>query len=597
MGKSIPIKNFWRNFLKFCQKHRWLLISAIAIFSLVLGFIGFRKYFNNLGETRSLFDIFYLAIQLFTLESGSVSGLVNWELEVARLLAPAIAAYAAIKALALIFQEQLQAFRMKFIRDHVVICGLGRRGVLLVEKFREAGNRVAAIELDEGNGFLNQCKDQGALVFVGNAADRELLRKARIHKAKYLISVCGDDGVNAEVAVRSRELVGDRERKVVTSIVHISDPQLCHLLREQEIETGKLDAFRLEFFNVYDSGARAWLKDFPLFGEADDPRSSRPHLLVVGVGKLGESLIVQTVKKWRTLFPEGGEKICITLVDIKAESIKELLYLRYPQLEKACDLAALQMDVESSDFQHADFLYESLEKCGVTNIFICLDNDSLSLSTALKLLQQIKKLKVSVVARMAREAGLATLLRGEDQDDGSIAVIHTFGLLDRTCQPEEVLAGTNELIAQAVHKDYLHRQKKKGETPETNPSMVKWEELPEELKESNRQQADHIGEKLKEMSCGIIPLTDWDEKLFEFTDAELEIMAKMEHDRYIFEREQKTWKKGPKNIQKKKTPSLIPWEDMSPEMKGESREPARNLPFYLAEVGFKIIRLKERRNE
>jgi hypothetical protein len=594
MRKSHPIKTFWRGFRKFFQKYHWLFIGAAAALAIIFGYIGFKKYFGYIGEVRSPLDIFYLTIQLFMLESGAVSGPVNLELELARLLAPAIAAYAAIKALALIFHEQLQSFRMKFTRDHVVICGLGRRGALLVERFRDAGNRVAAIEIDEGNGFLSQCRDQGAVVLVGNAADKELLRKARVHKAKYLIVVCGDDGVNAEVAVHARESVGDREGKILTSIVHIFDPQLCHLLREQEIELGKMDAFRLEFFNVYDSGAQAWLREFPPFRYAEDLPSPQPHLLVVGIGKLGENIIVQTAKKWSAHHTDVSKKICITLVDRNAESIRELLCLRYPQLEKACDLVAVQMDVESSDFQRADFLHEKSQVSTITSIYICLDNDSLSLSAALKLHQHIKNRDISVVVRMARDAGLATLLKGEEQSEISMAEIRTFGLLDRTCKPEVVLAGANELIARAVHKDYIQRQKRKGETPETNPSMVIWDDLPEELKESNRQQADHIGEKLKKMGCGIIPLTDWDEKPFEFTEEEIEELAELEHDRYVEERKQKLWRKRMKSIKKWKTPTLGSWEELSPELKEENKEPIRNLPYYLAEVGFKIIRLKER---
>jgi len=44
-------------------------------------------------------------------------------------------------------------------------------------------------------------------------------------------------------------------------------------------------------------------------------------------------------------------------------------------------------------------------------------------------------------------------------------------------QFEQVLVGTNEIIARSIHKNYRHR----------HPSMVSWDELPEGLKESNHK--------------------------------------------------------------------------------------------------------------
>lgn len=580
------IRNWW-------QDHQWPVIGIIGLLALALGYIGFKKYFDILGESRSLWDIFYLTLQLFVLESGSVSAPVSWELEVARLLAPTIAAYAAVRAFAVIFREQFKLLRMRFFKDHVVLCGLGRKGMLLAQKFREKRESVTVIELDEGNDLLDQCRDRGAIVLVGDATDQEMLRKARVHKAKYLISTCGDDGVNAEVAVHARNLVKRRRSKFLTCFAHIVDPQLCHLLGEKELEAGKIDNYRLEFFNIFDRGALLWLKDHSPFTDAEGKSISRPHLLIVGVGQMGESLIVHSIQARKDLSPESSEKFFITLIDKEAENRKESLCLQYSQLKKACDLTPLQMDIKSPAFQRADFLFGDNKECDVTSIFICLDDDSFALSTALTLHQHTKKYKIPLVVRMAREAGLATLLQGEEGDDNDYTLIQAFGLLDRTCQPEQILEGKNEIIARAIHEDYRERQKSKGQTPEENPSIVSWEKLPEDLKKSNRHQADHIRIKLIEMGFGIAPLMDWDEELFEFTEKEVEQMAIMEHERWVEERRRSGWKYGAKkNIKKKKTPYLVPWEELDDEMREEDREPVRNLPLYLAKIGYKIYRLK-----
>lgn len=569
------------------QYYHWLIFGMVALVALGFGYVGFAKHYAALGETRSSLDIFYRTLQLIAWESGFVPVSKPWELELARLLVPFVAAYAALKTLTVIFREQFQLLRVRFVRNHIIICGLGRKGVLLAQKFRKQGYRVVVIELDEGNDLLEQCREYGAIVLIGSAASREMLRKARIHKAKYIISVCGDEGINAEIAVNARELVGDQEGKILTCVSHIVDPQLCKLLREQEIETRKIGAFRLEFFNIFDSGARSWLKDYSPFNDAGGIPISQPHILIVGVGRMGESLIVHAAKKWNDLTSTSGKKLRITIIDKKAKVIKKLLYLRYPPLKKVCKLSSLQRDIESSDFQSAGFLFDREKRCDVTSIFICLDNDSFGLSTALILHQRIKKYKIPVMVRMTRDIGLSSLMHREGIKDDTYMTLYAFGLLDRTCQPEQVLVGTNEIIARSIHKNYRR----------CHPSMVSWDELPEDLKESNRQQADHIGEKLKETCCGIVPLTDWDEKLFEFTPEEIELMAKMEHKRWMSERQRIRWKLGPKKIKKKRTPYLVPWDELSEEMKEEDRDPVRNLPFYLAKAGFNIIRLEEKDEE
>src|SRR3990172_3681009 len=105
------IRTTWRNRLKaIWQEYQWPVVGILGLASIGLGYIGFSKYFVALGETRSGWDIFYLSLQLLTLESGSIHGPVSWELEVARLLAPTLVAYTAIKALVAIFHEQLQLF-------------------------------------------------------------------------------------------------------------------------------------------------------------------------------------------------------------------------------------------------------------------------------------------------------------------------------------------------------------------------------------------------------------------------------------------------------------------------------------------------------
>ena len=83
--------------------------------------------------------------------------------------------------------------------------------------------------------------------------------------------------------------------------------------------------------------------------------------------------------------------------------------------------------------------------------------------------------------------------------------LHAFTVFEAACHPDLLLGGVYETLARAIHDDYVAHQRLEGHTPETNPSMAPWEDLPEHLKESNRDQAAHIGVKLAATGCGLSP--------------------------------------------------------------------------------------------
>ena len=177
---------------------RWPLITGFVLFTFILGFIGFSKYYAVIGESRSILDIIYITLQLFTLESGSVNGPMNWQLELARWLAPTVAAYTILNALGLIFREQFQLLRLGLVKDHVIVCGTGQKASLLAKRFLEYGYRVVMVEYDENVSSIEKRYTHGIIVLSGDLREKKLLYKIKTHKAKYLILFCEDDGINIE---------------------------------------------------------------------------------------------------------------------------------------------------------------------------------------------------------------------------------------------------------------------------------------------------------------------------------------------------------------------------------------------------------------
>jgi hypothetical protein len=595
-GGRVRLEGLWQRALKpWWRDYQWILLALAWVVAIYLGYVGFARYTSTRGRPASWLDLLYFTLQLASLESGAVSPPIPLALQIARWLLPALTLYTAARALAGLFHEQLQLVRLWSIRDHVIICGAGRKGLLLARGFRQEGASVVVIGREENNELLEQFRACGTIVLVGDATSAPLLCKAAVHRAKILISVCGDDAVNAEVAVRAQDLVADRPASALTCIIHIVDPQLCELLREREIGPAPVSGFRLELFNIFDRGARLMVSEVPIPDQAAEVSRCGPHLLVVGLGKLGESLVLYAAQGWRDRPFATERRLRITVIDREAEARCESLEVCYPGLKAVCDLVPLEIEVQSPAFQRAEFLYDGAGSCQVDAVYVCLDDDSLSLHTGLTLLQRLRQNNIPILVRLIEEGGLARLLRDREGCESLFGCLRAFGLLDRTCAPSLVLGGTHEILARAIHEEYVQQQEAEGETAETNPSVVPWDALPEQKRESNRRQVDHIGAKLRDVGCGITLLTDWDAASFQFTPEEVEQLARLEHERWCDELRAEGWThaEGPKDAHARTHPSLVGWEALSESEKEKDRNTVQHLPRFLARTGFQIYRLQE----
>ena len=578
-----------RQIFQFWRENQWLVVLIFLPLSLVLGYIGFYKFNQATAGGRSLTDLLYLTLQLTTLESGAVSGPVSWELEVARLLVPLMTAYTAILAVAVIFRKQLQMVRLWMIRNQVIICGLGEKGWLLANQLNQAGYCVVIIEKESDNPKNEACREKRMIVIEGDASQPYKLKQAGLHRASHLIAVCGDDSVNVEVALAASELSSVRRKGVLSCAVHITDPDLCTLLRDREFGLEPFPKIRLEIFNIYEMGARILVNEHLPFIRTEVESQSAPNILVVGMGRFGESVVIQAARRWYDARADQTGMLTISLVDEKAEEKAACLNLKYPTLAECCELKPYSIDLEDPQFDKVETL------CLASSIFICLSDPIHGLQTALNLRQQLNRNQPPIVVRMQEDSGLSKLLVGEDEPAVPFHNIVPFGLVQRTCTPDLVLGGMHEILAQAVHEDYLSRRLEEGLLMGEKRSMVTWHELPEDLRESNRRQVDHIRLKLQTAGYGIKPLSDWGAANYQFTAPEIEKMAKMEHDQWVQERITNGWQyqSGVEDAEKKVHPDLQPWEELSENIKEKDRQPVIKIPALLARAGFQVYRLSE----
>jgi len=570
---------------------QWAAITALGVLAFALGYVGFRQHALAAGAPRSPLDLLYLTIQLFVLESGSVAGDIPWSLEAARLLAPVVAGWAALRALAVLFRDRLQALRLHRLRDHVVICGAGRKGLQLVSDFRSVGEAVVVIECDQGNDNLAACRDRHAVVLVGNAADPSVLRRAGVARARTLVAVCGADGTNAEIAFQAYHLVRRRPAGAggtVQCLIHIVNTRLASLLGSHRLLAQTDDPFEARVFNTYQNSARRLFQAYPLDGPglaAGDPR--QVHLVIIGFGQMGQSVALQAARLGRYA---NGRKLRVTVIDRAAEDRQASFLGEYPQFPTVCDTAFIAADADAAEVR--DRIAEWAADDGQhTSLVVCLDDDARCLSYALSIESRLGPCVLPIRVRVSRERGLASLLA--TQSDAACGVgggLASFGVIQRACSRTMLLNEELDVLARAIHEDFVRKRRAEGR-PATDPSMQDWEHLGYDLKESNRQQADHIPVKLRAIGCTRTQPHAGARPVSTFSEEEVERLARMEHDRWIAERRLAGWTDGPKDNAKRTSPYLGDWADLPDEVRDYDRLAVRGLPALLRLVGEAVYRV------
>jgi Trk K+ transport system NAD-binding subunit len=67
--------------------------------------------------------------------------------------------------------------------------------------FRDSGDPVVIIEREPTPYLLDECRMRNIPLLRGDATDPHMFNSAGIYRARYLVAVCGDDAVNADVGL------------------------------------------------------------------------------------------------------------------------------------------------------------------------------------------------------------------------------------------------------------------------------------------------------------------------------------------------------------------------------------------------------------
>jgi Trk K+ transport system NAD-binding subunit len=106
---------------------------------------------------------------------------------------------------------------------HVIVCGAGNVGSLVVDYLRELGEEVVVIEKNPDAILVELARDRKIDLLTGDATNDETIAYCSPERAKALVGVTNSDTANLEVALGARTRVRDRTRNQPNIVLRIDD--------------------------------------------------------------------------------------------------------------------------------------------------------------------------------------------------------------------------------------------------------------------------------------------------------------------------------------------------------------------------------------
>lgn len=612
--------------LTLIARHEWTVVGLLAILVFLLGCWGYAQtmQFADAGGEHTWWDVAYASLQLYIFEGPDATAGWPLHLQVVRALAPMIVLYTAAKAVWSQVGKQVALYLLLLRkRRFVIVCGIGETGFRIAKDYcLNSDKKVIAIDTDPMNPMAAELENYGALVIYGNAMDTLVLYHARVAYAKELF-LCASDQVNIAIAKAVERLtrgISDGELGKLNRIAKhheipiageppylglrcflcVDTPDLYEVFANHPFFATSSDRFAIRLFNRRETIARNIFRSCApdLYYHPHSTGSPPMHILMLGFEALVRELILQTA-----LTAHYADFRLPRVTVVCPPDRKELVgrfFHRFPHLAKTVSLNFLYDDpMTISEERWRDM--QSATPFSVCYVGMQHDVEGILCARRLNRLRRLSGMpKLNFVVCLNQQTFLADII---DDDfapitpDKSALPEHTpieyFESLEQTISIDVVVNESLDAMARTLHNAYLRSQFDRGETRETNASLIPWSELPAHKKKANQHAAAHTDVKLRVSGCVACDTAAATQAVPFPPDSEtLEILAQLEHRRWMADKHLAGYSYGPvRDEDRMLHPDLIPWEELSEADKEKDRANIRQIPQLLALLNQKVCRL------
>lgn len=393
--------------------------------------------------------------------------------------------------------------------------------------------------------------------------------------------IIGSSIKNLEIAFTISKIIAPNREKSLPCYVHLPTPSSFDMIKGVDFIQEPAKSVDIRLFNFHEDWARRiWSQSLTdkkyrysstQIGNIDITIHKHVHFVIIGFGKMGQALTRYAV---RMAHFKTAENTQITVIDHKIGDKKDQFYAQTPGIrnvtgaDKVTDINEIEFIEQNvfSDETKGKLSAWANESGKKLHIMICISDPDQALSMGMTLPQEIKQKDIPVLIRQARfnENTFWDQQSGKKRSEGANNWKHLYFFGWRN---EFYDWSTHEKLACAMHESYREVSEKDGWLDESKPQYKKWDDLPECFRWSNRYRTDMITVKWRRIGRNDSDLLSDDLKN-EFTEDEIELLARMEHDRWCAERFIDGWVYGPERDDKAKVhPDLIAFDDLTDQQK------------------------------
>jgi hypothetical protein len=338
---------------------------------------------------------------------------------------------------------------------------------------------------------------------------------------------------------------------------------------------------RLRVFNEGELVARRLMKAFPPDESIARSDTETAHLLLIGLGSIGQAVILQLARLGHY---RSGKKPKITVVDQQVGHHWRTLLKAYPAIEQWVQVETHEVRIE--EIGSADVRKWLYDEAPVTMAYACTRNEVANLRISRLILEELKgdgqKSDLAHPKIVAIDSPGGMILSdfaayGDHQDRFCLFSLSHSGR-------DGLMTDIDDRYARLMHEDYCKKNK--------NAAANKpWEQLSETLRNANRRPADHFDVKLR--ALGLALVSKEGAAPAQLTADELDLLARMEHDRWWADRALDGWSHAVvRNDKRKQHHDMVSYDLLSEATRQKDRDSVVTLIRILdQEKGLSVVRV------
>jgi hypothetical protein len=564
-----------------------IVLACVAILAFLLGLIGFVRVDSKLPVTTNA----YMAVQLFTLESGANVTEPPPELEVARWLAPASTLGGLFAAGLLAYQKLRLAIEAKLRPAKTIFLGLNAASQALANQILADAQGSCPLHIvvpETDSPAAASLRRAGALLIPADPTEPDSLASLQLEHVSKVVCSCGNDRDSIASALTLEHLLRSRRlnRRLDVS-VQVNDPATRDVLqRNGVVDLFQGNAARFTILNPLRNQARMLFQRYPLEFHEGDAGVIMGEDVSLFFPELDDLAVACLVQAARIAHFRSGQQLRVVVASATARRDVGKLRMFYPGIDSCVRLEVVEIGQNEFVPYCISRIREGAE-ASRANIFLgsCCDEEGFAAALLFRERLLCSPGKSRVLVAISVDGVHRQMLKQRINLSGITSSFGFVPTLEECSSVDIVFNQSLDRVARFIHQTWFDeeaaRRKNINAVGNEKPAFRPWEELDEAYRDNNRFAADHLGVKIR--AAGLCPDDpELESKWDDLAPATSEEISHMEHNRWAAQLYLAGWTFSPSRDDTKRLhPNLVGYSELDEPTREYDRQQVRNAAAYL----------------